>query len=256
MGMFGLAILLLAAFNVSFPNKVLWLTISLTSISVGTLWFAWEQYKGKYPGIKNDGVWFKSLTSLGFWGWIAGLAITSFYVILYFFPEYLGLVNGGENKGVIALFDPLSKALSGNPASQWFVYGTLYTVAILVFGVKFMWKYRHNKYERIRTLSVMFFQTSFAFLIPEFMARLNGSSVLQGGSLPFLDLKNIWPLNYYNFESYRIKGFLSSGDIGFAMLIFAILSVFCDYSLLDVPIRKTMVLLLGMRMWWFGRNYW
>ena len=116
--------------------------------------------------------------------------------------------------------------LSGNPASQWLVYGTLYTVGILAFGIKFMWKYRHNRYERIRTMSVMFFQTAFAFLIPEFMARLNWSSVLQGGSLPFLDLKNIWPLNYYNFESYRVKGFLCSGDFGFAMLIFAIASVF------------------------------
>ncbi|MEM9144428.1 MAG: 4Fe-4S dicluster domain-containing protein [Bacteroidota bacterium] len=225
-GMSGLSILLLASFGITFSNKAFWLTVSLSLISGGVLWFAYDQYKGKHPGIKNDGVWFKSISNLGFWGWIAGLAITSFYIILYFFPEYLGLVNGGDNKGVIALFDPLSKALSGNPASQWFVYGTLYTVAILAFGIKFLWKYRHNRYERIRTLSVMFFQTAFAFIIPELMARLNGSSVLEGGSLPFLDLKNIWPLNYYNFEGYRIKGFLSAGDIGLGILIFAILSVF------------------------------
>ncbi|MEX0314242.1 MAG: FeS-binding protein, partial [Allomuricauda sp.] len=216
-GMFGLAVILLAAFNVSFPNKTLWLSISLSAITVGTLWFSWDAYSQKLPGIKNDGVWFKSISSKGFWGWIAGIALTGFYIILYFYPEYLGLVKGGENKGVIALFDPLSKALSGNPASQWFVYGTLYTVAILAFGVKFMWKYRHNRYERIRTMSVMFFQTAFAFIIPELMARLNGDKILNGGSLPYYDLKNVWPLNYYNFEGYRIKGFLSSGDIGFAL---------------------------------------
>ncbi|MBT8320781.1 MAG: 4Fe-4S binding protein, partial [Eudoraea sp.] len=173
----------------------------------------------KTKGIKNDGVWFKSISSMGFWGWIAGIAITTFYIVLYFFPEFLGLVKGGKNTGAIALFDPLSRALSGNPASQWFVYGTLYTLAILAFGIKFIWKYRHNRYEIIRTISVMFFQTAFAFIIPEIMARLNGS-------IPYYDLKNIWPLNYYNFERYRINGFISSGDIGLALLIFGILSVF------------------------------
>jgi hypothetical protein len=41
-------------------------------------------------------------------------------------------------------------------ASQWFVYGTLYTIAILGLGYKFILKYRH-KYQLFRTLSVMFF---------------------------------------------------------------------------------------------------
>ena len=91
-GFFGLAILLLAAFNVNFPNKGLWLSIALGSITTGVIWFSWDVYSKKEPGIKNDGVWFKSLTSLGFWGWIAGLAITSFYIILYFLIlDFIGL---------------------------------------------------------------------------------------------------------------------------------------------------------------------
>ncbi|WP_420603977.1 4Fe-4S binding protein [Flagellimonas sp.] len=237
-GMAGLMIILLAAFNVDFPNKGLWLSISLSAITVGTVWFSWEAYSKKLPGIKNDGVWFKSISSKGLWGWVAGIALTGFYIILYFYPEYLGLVKGGDNKGVIALFDPLSKMLSGNPASQWFVYGTLYTVAILAFGIKFLWKYRHNRYEKIRTMSVMFFQTAFAFIIPELMARLNGDKILNGGSLPYYDLKNVWPLNYYNFEGYRIKAFLSSGDIGFALLIFGILSVFVITPILTYKFGK------------------
>ena len=225
LGFMGFVIILIAAFN-TVKNPGLWLSISLTALFAGVVWFAWDSYAQKPEGIKNDGVWFKSLTSQGFWGWMAGIAVTGFYIILYFFPEYLGLTAKGDNKGIIALFDPLSKMLSGNPASQWFVYGTLYTLGILAFGIKFMWKYRHNRYEKIRTLSVMFFQTAFAFLIPEFMARLNGSSVIKGGSLPYYDLKNIWPLNYYNFEGYRIKSFMGTGDIGLAMLIFGIASVF------------------------------
>ena len=73
-----------------------------------------------------------------------------------------------------------------------------------------MWKYRHNRYEKLRTVSVIFFQTAFAFLIPEFMSRLNG----KGFSLPYYDLKNIWPLNYYNFEQYRVDDFISAGKLG------------------------------------------
>ena len=237
-GLAGLAIILLAAFNINFPNKGLWLSISLVAISTGIIWYAWDAYSKKEPGIKNDGVFFKSISSKGFWGWVAGIALTSFYIVLYFYPEYLGLVAKGNNKGVIGLFDPLSRVLSGNPASQWFVYGTLYTVAILAFGIKFMWKYRHNRYERIRTISVMFFQTGFAFIIPELMARLNGSSVLNGGSLPYYDLKNMWPLNYYNFEGYRIKGFLSSGDIGFGLLIFGVATIFIISPILTYKYGK------------------
>ncbi|MGB3146113.1 MAG: 4Fe-4S dicluster domain-containing protein, partial [Maribacter sp.] len=181
--------------------------------------------------IKNDGVWFKSISSRGVLAWMAGLGLTGFYIVLYFYPQYLGLVKDGDNQGLIALFDPLSKLLSGNPASQWFVYGTLYTVAIIAFGIKFMWKYRHNRYERIRTISVMFFQTAFAFIIPEIMARLNGD-------LPYYDLKNMWPLNYYNFERYRINGFLENGNIGLAMLIFGILSIFVISPILTYKFGK------------------
>lgn len=218
-GMAGLFIVLLAAFNPGFQNKALWITIALSAIFVGVIWFTREAYVHRSKGIKNNGVWFKSISSRGLWGWLLGITLTGFYIVLYFYPQYLGLVKDGDNTGIIALFDPLSKLLSGNPASQWFVYGTFYTVAILAFGIKFIWKYRHNRYEIIRTVSVMFFQTAFAFLIPEIMARLNGE-------LPYYDLKNIWPLNYYNFERYRVNSFIDAGDVGMAMLIFGILSIF------------------------------
>jgi len=153
---------------------------------------------------------------------------------LYFFPQFLGLVKDGPNTGVISLFDPLSKTLSGNPASQWFVYGTLYTLAILSFGIKFIWKYRHNRYEIIRTSSVMFFQTAFAFLIPELMSRLNSD----GFKLPYYDLKNIWPLNYYNFEQYRVDEFISAGNVGIGLLIFGVASIFIITPILTYKYGK------------------
>ena len=107
LGLSGLGILILAAFNVNFPNKTLWMTLSLSAISIGTIWFSWDAYSQKIPGIKNDGVWFKSISSRGLWGWVLGLVLTGFYIVLYFYPEYIGLVSEGDNKGVIGLFDPL-----------------------------------------------------------------------------------------------------------------------------------------------------
>lgn len=230
-GMVGFGILVLRLFNLQLGDNALWLSISLALISVGVIWFAKASYAPKHEGIKNDGAWFKSISSRGVLGWLTGIALTGFYIILYFYPEYLGLVSDGDNKGLIAFFDPLSKALSGNPASQWFVYGALYTLAILAFGIKFLWKYRHNNYQRLRTFSVMFFQTAFAFIIPEIMARLNGD-------LPYYDLKSIWPLNYYNFEKYRINGFIENGNIGLAMLLFGILSIFIISPILTYKYGK------------------
>jgi polyferredoxin len=220
-GMSGMLILALALFNVEFPNKGLWLTIALIAIGGGIVLFAKGAYDHTLEGIKNHGVWFKSMSSRGYLAWLSGIGLTGFYIVLYFFPQFLGLVDGGPNNGLVSLFDPLSKVLSGNPASQWFVYGTLYTIAIVAFGIKFIWKYRHNRYEIIRTSSVMFFQTAFAFIIPELMARLNDDNF----NLPYYDLKNIWPLNYYNFEQYRVDDFVNAGNIGLGLLIFGVLSI-------------------------------
>lgn len=222
-GFIGLFILVLATLNVNFPNKALFLALAIGSISVGTILYTREAYLTKLEGIKNDGVWFKSISSRGVLGWALGIFLTLFYIVLYFFPVYLGLgQNGEENTGLIALFDPLSQLLSGNNASQWFVYGTLYTVAILIFGYKFILKYRHNRYQQLRTASVMFFQTAFAFVIPELMARLNSDSF----SLPYNDLKNMWPLNYYAFDQWRVDQFINAQTVGLFFLILGVAMVF------------------------------
>jgi hypothetical protein len=83
---------------------------------------------------------------------------------LYWYPEYLGLnQDGGNSTGIVGFFDPLSYILNGKAASQWFVYGTLYTIAIVGLGYKFILKYLHNKYQLVRTLSVMFFNWDLLF---------------------------------------------------------------------------------------------
>ncbi|WP_418512323.1 4Fe-4S binding protein [Corallibacter sp.] len=234
LGVTGLFILVLVLYNLDITSGyILALAISLIIIGIGG--FSIDAYLNKIKGIKNDGVWFKSISSRGLMGWLTGVVLTLFYIVLYFYPELLGLAKDGDsNTGLIALFDPLSKLLSGNPASQWFVYGTLYTIAIIAFGFKFLLKYRHNRYQQLRTSSVMFFQLAFAFLIPEFMARLNSDSF----SLPYYDLKNVWPLNYYNFEQYRVDSMISAGNIGLALLIFGIASIFIITPILTYKYGK------------------
>lgn len=168
--------------------------------------------------VNNNHVWFRSITNRGLRSWLLSLVLTSFYILLYFFPEFLGLgKEGNPNTGLLRLFDPLSFALKGKPAGQWFLYGTLYTVAILGFGVKFLRKYRHNNYEILRTISVMFFQLGFAFLLPEILQKLNK---------PYYDFKNMWPLNYSFFADYSLEGYLNSGTIGLSMLIWGLLMIF------------------------------
>lgn len=131
-GFLGLFIMVLAFFNVSFPNKPIWLCLSIVSILVGTIIYARSTYLNRPEGISNNGLFHKSLTNKGVIAWIIGILLTSFYVVLYWFPKYLGLgENDASNAGIVGFFDPLSYFLNGHAASQWFVYGTLYTVAIL-----------------------------------------------------------------------------------------------------------------------------
>ena len=85
----------------------------------------------------------------------------------YWKPEFLGFTKWGQPaNGPIKLLDPLSQLMTKQSANQWFMYGFIYTVAVVVMGVRMFFKYRHNRYHLIRTGSVMFFQLGFAFLLP------------------------------------------------------------------------------------------
>ncbi len=79
-GVIGLFILTLALFNTNFPNEGLFLTVALGLITVGITIYSREAYLTKLEGIKNDGVWFKSISSRGVWGWIVGVILVCTYV--------------------------------------------------------------------------------------------------------------------------------------------------------------------------------
>lgn len=218
-GLTGL-LLLLSALGFEYSNPELFLSSSLILIAAGSLFYFASLYGNQLSGIKNNQVWFHALSSRGDWGWLLGLVLTGFYVAIYWFPEVLGYSQEGSN-GLVQLFDPLSYLLNGKPATQWFLYGSLYTFAILLFGVKFIWKYRHNRYQIIRTLSVMFFQFGFAFMIPELLSKLNPE-------LDYFakDLKNMWPLNYYFLDEWHLTNLLNGGNLGMFFLIFGLALIF------------------------------
>ena len=123
---FGLLILMVYWLSFRSDEAALWLWASIGLISTGSLWYTYAQYKNTLPGIKNNQNWFVSLTSRGTYAWILAVFLTGFYVLLYWFPHLFGQgTNGMKNTGLVALFDPLSIALKGKSASQWFVYGAL-----------------------------------------------------------------------------------------------------------------------------------
>lgn len=189
-------------------NPWIYLFLSIGLAVLGGLLYVIPSHVGESFGVKNNGIFHSSIKGKGLLGLLTGSFLILFYVVLYWFPAYL--VN------LVWMVDPISQALSGNGASQWFLYGSIYTLAILVMGIRMFRKYRGNRYQQLRTGSLMFFQTAFAFLIPEILVLLNQ---------PYFDFKNIWPLDYDFFYDYQIDIFLSSGGVGMFMLIWGILLI-------------------------------
>ena len=175
------------------------------------------------PGIKNDGIYLNASTNRGWIAWLVLVYLVVFYLVLYFFPDYI--VNWTY------ILDPVSKALNGGFASQWFVYGFLYCTIMVVMGIRMYIKYRHNKYQIIRTTSVLFFQIVFAFLIPEIMTSLN---------MPGYDFKNAFPLDYDFFFEWNLDALTSTGSIGLFILVWGII-----LTLIIVP----------MMVYFFGKRW-
>ena len=182
------------------PLTFILLTYVLTILGAGLYLLPKKKTEGP-PGIKNNRIFQSSMKNGGWLGILTGTFLIAFYVILYFYPEYM--------TNWIIMVDPISYALKNSEAGRFFLYGFIYTLCIPVMGVRMLIKYRHSKYQIARTFSVMFFQTSFAFLIPEILIRLNQ---------PYFDFKNIWPLDYDFFFDSELNKLIQSGSLGVFML--------------------------------------
>ncbi|HZT30337.1 MAG TPA: 4Fe-4S dicluster domain-containing protein [Bryobacteraceae bacterium] len=91
------------------------------------------------------------LTHRGVTAWLLSAALFAFYLALYFTEGFTGV----------------ARAL-GLP-DKWTLYGLLYTLAILAGGVHVLRKYRHNRYQVVRTAVVMFVQVTLAFAVPQIL---------------------------------------------------------------------------------------
>jgi Pyruvate/2-oxoacid:ferredoxin oxidoreductase delta subunit len=130
--------------------------------------------------------------------WLLASVIIVFYILLYWdnkidrtfiYEPALSSLNKQYQEQVSKLKDKfsfkavltsissqlnwLSQILRNKDADKWFLYGFLYTFFVLSMGIYFLRKWKHIKYQKIRTLSVMFFQTIFAFLLPSILVYFN-----------------------------------------------------------------------------------
>ncbi len=146
-------------------------------------------------GIRNNGIMRSSAKRRGAIAWALGVLFTVFYVLLYWYPSTLS--------HVVVAADPLSVLLRGRAADHWFFYGTLYTLAIVVMGIRMLAKYRHSRYHVIRTLSVMAAQLVAAYLIPAMLIRMESKEFY---------FSYFWPLKYEYLFPDTIDGLLGSSD--------------------------------------------
>lgn len=207
----GLLLLLVAAFGAGSIYPGAFLAASLGSLGGGALLY-FGRHLRRPAGIDNDGLWFSSTTAVGALGWVLGVVFTGFYVLLYWFPETL--------RHLIALFDPLGDWI-GYPddvySRRWLMYGAFYTLAVLIMGVRALYKYRHSRYHLIRTVSVVFFQLVFAFVIPYMLVLLNQ---------PEFYFHYFWPLKYDYLWPGGVGWLTGAGGLGTLMVAWGALMIF------------------------------
>ena len=162
------------------------------------------------PGVRAEGTMLSQNEARGALGWAVGAVLTVLYLVLYFQPAWLG--------GLVALGTPLSEAVRGTDATvetggHWFLYTTVYTLAVLVMGVRAIVRYRHSRYHVVRTLSVVFFQTVLAFALPQLLVALQQ---------PEIYLHYTWPLDYDLFFPWKIAELREAGTLGLASVVWGV----------------------------------
>ena len=146
------------------------------------------------------------LKSKGMIAWVLSLILFAFYLLIYFteIPNSWAHLVGLESK--------------------WNLYGVLYTIAIVIGGMYFIKVHGNSRYQKLRTISLIFMQVVFAFSIPSIMELF--------GSKGFYFAK-FWPLGLEQFDPKYIL------DFPILIIVYAFVA-----SLIVVPI---LTLLYGKR---------
>ncbi len=198
----GMVLLALAALGITVAGG--WTAFLLTYglISAGALGWITSNYQGTIPGIKNNHI----VRRRGWPHWLLAIILVAFYTAYYWWPEYL--------VGATRLADPLSQLLRGVPADHWFLYGYFYTLAVLLMGVRMLFRYRHSRYQRLRTYSVMGFQLIVAFLLPSLLRLFNH---------PEFYFSYFWPLQPKYLYPGEVKNLIAHpGGLGTLMVVWGV----------------------------------
>jgi polyferredoxin len=212
------ALIALSGQGANQPQLFFWGIIVL--VFAGGISYSIPYFKA-IPGVKNNGIMQNTSTNRGAIAWGVAMLMTGFYIILYWFPSYL--------EGLIKTMDPLSLILRSKTADHWFLYGAFYTIAVLVMGIRFIGKYKYSRYQVIRTISVMFFQLGFAFLIPAFLMKLNQ---------PEFYFSYFWPLKYSYIFPNDVNYLIQSGNIGVFMVFWGLVMTFIATPILTYNYGK------------------
>ncbi len=213
----GLLALVLALTDADPARRQTWFYLALGLVSGGTLAWSWLKFGQQPAGVQQHNLWLRASTGRGAVAWVTGLVLTGFYVVLYWYSGDDGQGNFGPLNNLVHALDGFSQWLRARPADQWFLYGTFYTLAILLMGARALWKYRHSRYQLIRTASVMFFQLGFAFLIP---------GLLQFFQQPEFYFTYFWPLKYDYLFPGTVTSLTQNGGLGVFMVFWGAIMTF------------------------------
>lgn len=179
--------------NPGISGELLWLMLGLAT-SVG---FARAERK-RLPG-------FAHRLQVRRWNlglrWAFAALLTTGYSVLYWMPEAV--------EPLLPMVDDLSSSMRGMEADRWWLYGVLYTFAVVASGMVVFQRYRHDAYQRRRTLVVTLAQLVFAFTLPAVLQGLDHDHA----SL-HRDIKLFWPLDFSFFEPNRLEAAVEGGAIG------------------------------------------
>ncbi len=131
--------------------------------------------------------WFQhDITNRGTTAWLLSGLLFAFYLVLYY-TEW---------------FTEAAHALG--LGSKWTLYGLLYTIAIVTGGLHVIRKYRHNRYQVVRTTVVIAVQVVLAFSVPV---------ILKFFGQPEYYFSYLWPLKF----DYFLPGYIFSLPLPFIL---------------------------------------
>lgn len=182
----GLSILLIGFSGIFSTIPFIYCITSFGLGCIGAVLYILSSQK-ELSGKMTRGTFKQSFQKHGIFGYVLSIIFMAFYIALYFFPESLA--------NIVTATDPISELLRNKPSDRWFFYGTLYTFCVAIMGIRFLFKFNNSPYQRLRTISVIFFQTFFSFFIP---------ALLEIFHKPSFYFHYFWPLKpEYLFPSVR-----------------------------------------------------